>query len=108
MLSVLGVLCMLGLMLSVCLQAKHTEENSASWGVNGETGTLADMSALGIVEPLAVKAQTYKTAVEVLTPTLALILVLTTTLVLTLTLPLTLVLTLALNPGVPLGQMALY
>uniref|UniRef100_A0A8C5FCE2 T-complex protein 1 subunit gamma n=1 Tax=Gadus morhua TaxID=8049 RepID=A0A8C5FCE2_GADMO len=46
------------------LRAKHTEENSTSWGVNGETGTLADMSALGIVEPLAVKAQTYKTAVE--------------------------------------------
>lgn len=34
------------------------------WGVNGETGTLADMTALGIWEPLAVKAQTYKTAVE--------------------------------------------
>ncbi|KAG7256653.1 LOW QUALITY PROTEIN: hypothetical protein CRUP_032961, partial [Coryphaenoides rupestris] len=46
------------------LRAKHTEDNSVSWGVNGETGTLADMSTLGIVEPLAVKAQTYKTAVE--------------------------------------------
>jgi len=38
-----------------------------SWGVDGETGCLSDMSALGICEPLAVKAQTYKTAVEVRT-----------------------------------------
>uniref|UniRef100_A0A8C7QBY0 T-complex protein 1 subunit gamma n=1 Tax=Oncorhynchus mykiss TaxID=8022 RepID=A0A8C7QBY0_ONCMY len=46
------------------LRAKHTQEDSVSWGVNGETGTLADMTVLGIWEPLAVKAQTYKTAVE--------------------------------------------
>lgn len=46
------------------LRAKHTQERSVVWGVNGETGTLADMTALGIWEPLAVKAQTYKTAVE--------------------------------------------
>uniref|UniRef100_A0A8B9L2W9 T-complex protein 1 subunit gamma n=1 Tax=Astyanax mexicanus TaxID=7994 RepID=A0A8B9L2W9_ASTMX len=46
------------------LRAKHTQEGSTSWGVNGETGTLADMVELGIWEPLAVKAQTYKTAVE--------------------------------------------
>ncbi|XP_076846660.1 T-complex protein 1 subunit gamma [Brachyhypopomus gauderio] len=46
------------------LRAKHTQEGSASWGVNGETGALADMTELGICEPLAVKAQTYKTAVE--------------------------------------------
>ncbi|CAG5886939.1 unnamed protein product [Menidia menidia] len=46
------------------LRAKHTQENSVCWGVNGETGCLCDMSALGIWEPLAVKAQTYKTAVE--------------------------------------------
>lgn len=49
----------------VSVQAKHTQENSASWGVDGETGSLCDMAALGIWEPLAVKAQTYKTAVEV-------------------------------------------
>ena len=50
----------------VCvLQAKHSQEKSSVWGVNGETGTLADMETLGIWEPLAVKAQTYKTAVEV-------------------------------------------
>lgn len=47
------------------VQAKHTQENSVSWGVDGETGCLSDMSVLGIWEPLAVKAQTYKTAVEV-------------------------------------------
>uniref|UniRef100_A0A6Q2YB55 T-complex protein 1 subunit gamma n=1 Tax=Esox lucius TaxID=8010 RepID=A0A6Q2YB55_ESOLU len=47
------------------LRAKHTLEGCESWGVNGETGTLAEMNELGICEPLAVKAQTYKTAVEV-------------------------------------------
>ncbi|XP_009067845.1 PREDICTED: T-complex protein 1 subunit gamma-like, partial [Acanthisitta chloris] len=46
------------------LQAKHTQEGSQSWGVNGETGALVDMKELGIWEPLAVKLQTYKTAVE--------------------------------------------
>lgn len=51
--------------MCVCLQAKHTQDNSVCWGVDGETGCLTDMSALGICEPLAVKAQVYKTAVEV-------------------------------------------
>uniref|UniRef100_A0A8C9SZJ9 T-complex protein 1 subunit gamma n=1 Tax=Scleropages formosus TaxID=113540 RepID=A0A8C9SZJ9_SCLFO len=46
------------------LRAKHTQKDNVSWGVNGETGTLSDMTELGIWEPLAVKAQTYKTAVE--------------------------------------------
>ncbi|KAM6395148.1 T-complex protein 1 subunit gamma-like [Rhynochetos jubatus] len=46
------------------LRAKHTQEGSQTWGVNGETGALADMKDLGIWEPLAVKLQTYKTAVE--------------------------------------------
>ncbi|XP_015266292.1 PREDICTED: T-complex protein 1 subunit gamma [Gekko japonicus] len=46
------------------LRAKHTQEGSQTWGVNGETGTLADMKELGIWEPLSVKLQTYKTAVE--------------------------------------------
>uniref|UniRef100_A0A8C1GLZ1 Chaperonin containing TCP1, subunit 3 (gamma) n=2 Tax=Cyprinus carpio TaxID=7962 RepID=A0A8C1GLZ1_CYPCA len=46
------------------LRAKHTQEGNTSWGINGETGTLAEMEQLGICEPLAVKAQTYKTAVE--------------------------------------------
>jgi len=47
------------------LQAKHTQEGSQTWGVNGESGALADMKELGVWEPLAVKLQTYKTAVEV-------------------------------------------
>lgn len=47
------------------MQAKHTQDNGVCWGVDGETGCLSDMAALGIWEPLAVKAQTYKTAVEV-------------------------------------------
>ncbi|XP_015672107.1 T-complex protein 1 subunit gamma [Protobothrops mucrosquamatus] len=46
------------------LRAKHTQEGSQTWGVNGETGALADMKDLGIWEPLSVKLQTYKTAVE--------------------------------------------
>merc|ERR1719369_430385 len=46
------------------LRAKHTQEGFTSWGVNGETGTLADMTQMGIWEPLSVKAQVYKTAVE--------------------------------------------
>ncbi|XP_006641790.1 T-complex protein 1 subunit gamma [Lepisosteus oculatus] len=46
------------------LRAKHTQEGCVSWGVNGETGALVDMKELEIWEPLAVKAQTYKTAVE--------------------------------------------
>lgn len=49
----------------VSVQAKHTQDNGVCWGVDGETGCLSDMSTLGIWEPLAVKAQTYKTAVEV-------------------------------------------
>ncbi|NXN10312.1 TCPG protein, partial [Indicator maculatus] len=48
---------------SAC-QAKHTQEGSQTWGVNGESGALVDMKELGIWEPLAVKLQTYKTAVE--------------------------------------------
>lgn len=50
--------------LLTSLRAKHTQESCETWGVNGETGTLVDMKELGIWEPLAVKLQTYKTAVE--------------------------------------------
>merc|ERR1712102_154857 len=48
------------------LRAKHAQEGekNVNWGVNGETGELADMSALGIWEPLSVKLQVYKTAIE--------------------------------------------
>merc|ERR1719221_2177516 len=48
------------------LRAKHAneEEKNVNWGINGESGELADMSALGIWEPLSVKLQVYKTAIE--------------------------------------------
>merc|ERR1719312_1967820 len=48
------------------LRAKHAkeEENNVNWGINGESGELADMSSLGIWEPLAVKLQVFKTAIE--------------------------------------------
>jgi len=48
------------------LRAKHAkeEEKNVNWGINGETGELTDMKELGIWEPLSVKLQVYKTAVE--------------------------------------------
>ena len=36
-----------------------------TWGVDGDKGVLADMRELGIWEPLSVKVQTFKTAIEV-------------------------------------------
>lgn len=45
------------------LRAKHATAGS-TWGIDGETGLLVDMRERGIWEPLAVKLQTYKTAVE--------------------------------------------
>ena len=36
-----------------------------TWGVDGDKGVLADMNELGIWDPLSVKIQTYKTAIEV-------------------------------------------
>ncbi|XP_028911479.1 T-complex protein 1 subunit gamma [Ornithorhynchus anatinus] len=50
--------------LLTALRAKHTQEGFRTWGVDGESGTLVDMKELGVWEPLAVKLQTYKTAVE--------------------------------------------
>jgi len=48
------------------LRAKHAEDSPQvkTWGINGETGKMIDMKELGIWEPLAVKVQTLKTAVE--------------------------------------------
>ncbi|RXG60447.1 T-complex protein 1 subunit gamma [Armadillidium vulgare] len=45
------------------LNTKHAS-GETNWGVNGETGELTDMNELRIWEPLAVKLQVYKTAVE--------------------------------------------
>lgn len=46
------------------LRAKHDEGKNPTWGVDGVKGTLADMVGLGVFEPLSVKAQTIKTAIE--------------------------------------------
>ncbi|CAB3365408.1 Hypothetical predicted protein [Cloeon dipterum] len=46
------------------LRAKHATGEGTFWGINGESGQLVDMKELGIWEPLTVKLQTYKTAVE--------------------------------------------
>lgn len=46
------------------LRSKHSQDGNASWGVDGDNGNLVDMKVLGIWEPLAVKQQTYKTAIE--------------------------------------------
>ncbi|KAI4501028.1 hypothetical protein M0802_003831 [Mischocyttarus mexicanus] len=45
------------------LRAKHTTEGT-TWGIDGETGELVDMKERGIWEPLSVKLQVYKTAIE--------------------------------------------
>jgi len=49
------------------LRAKHatTSEDNKTFGVNGETGKVTDMKELGVWEPLVVKLQAYKTAIEV-------------------------------------------
>lgn len=51
------------------LRAKHAAVGAGdggvcTWGIDGETGQLVDMNERGIWEPLAVKLQVYKTAVE--------------------------------------------
>eukprot|EP00106_Octopus_bimaculoides_P007739 XP_014775181.1 PREDICTED: T-complex protein 1 subunit gamma-like [Octopus bimaculoides] len=46
------------------LRAKHAQPNSTSWGIDGETGEVVDMKQYGIWEPCAVRAQTFKTAIE--------------------------------------------
>ena len=47
------------------LRAKHASGDNKTWGIDGEKGILADMTQLGVWEPLVVKAQAYKTAIEV-------------------------------------------
>ena len=46
------------------LRAKHAGGANTTWGIDGEKGVLADMAELGVWEPVAVKQQTIKTAVE--------------------------------------------
>jgi|UniRef100_A0AC35G627 T-complex protein 1 subunit gamma len=47
------------------LRAKHaTDESNWTWGVNGTTGELVDMKELNIWDPLTVRLQVLKTAIE--------------------------------------------
>jgi T-complex protein 1 subunit gamma len=46
------------------LRAKHNNGEGHTWGIDGNKGKLADMNELGIWEPLSVKLQTIKTAIE--------------------------------------------
>lgn len=46
------------------LKTQHAEPGRSSLGINGNTGLLTDMKELGIWEPLTVKAQGIKTAIE--------------------------------------------
>ena len=50
---------------SLWMQAKHANNANATWGIDGNSGELVDMNTLGIWEPFSVKAQVYKTAIEV-------------------------------------------
>jgi len=46
------------------LRAEHVKEDRVNWGVDGVTGNVTDMAVLDIWEPLSVKLQVYKTAME--------------------------------------------
>lgn len=46
------------------LRAKHASENGVYFGIDGNTGKIADMRALDIWEPLVVKTQVFKSAIE--------------------------------------------
>lgn len=46
------------------LRAKHAGGANVTWGIDGEKGVLADMTALGVWEPFPVKVQTLKTSIE--------------------------------------------
>jgi len=50
--------------LITALRAKHASGENKTWGINGNTGELADMKELGVWEPFAVKVQTIKTSIE--------------------------------------------
>ncbi|RUS79981.1 hypothetical protein EGW08_012246 [Elysia chlorotica] len=46
------------------IRAKHAQPNNTTWGIDGTTGQIVDMKAFGVWEPLSVKQQVYKTAIE--------------------------------------------
>jgi len=46
------------------LRAKHAQPGNLTWGIDGTSGALVDMKDLNIWDPLLVKLQVYKTAIE--------------------------------------------
>ena len=48
-------------------RATHAQAGHESWGVDGDTGSIVDMKKLGVWDPLTVKLQTVKSAIEVRT-----------------------------------------
>jgi len=49
------------------LRAKHaegTDFSGSSWGIDGDSGKVVDMKTYGIWEPMVIKEQSIKTAVE--------------------------------------------
>jgi len=48
------------------LRSKHAAADGSGhmWGINGNTGKIEDMSIADIWDPISVKIQTYKTAIE--------------------------------------------
>lgn len=46
------------------LRARHAKEGGINFGINGNTGKMADMSEINVWEPQLVKSQVYTTAVE--------------------------------------------
>jgi len=46
------------------LRAKHAIRGNEYWGINGETGEMSNMKDLKVWEPIVVKSQVYKTAIE--------------------------------------------
>merc|ERR1711988_2079684 len=46
------------------LRAKHANKEGCTWGIDGHKGVVADMAEIGVWEPLMVKSQTIKTAIE--------------------------------------------
>ena len=58
--------CLTGVCHTVlCVQAKHAVAGNTSWGIDGDEGKLVDMKQYGVWDAYSVKAQTYKTAIEV-------------------------------------------
>lgn len=46
------------------LRAKHSKEGGESYGIDGNTGKLAEMKEQDIWDPISVKLQTFKTSIE--------------------------------------------